>query len=108
MEAVGDDYSDYGRISASTGRATILGWKGHEHQWRGAIRVFQGREADVSVIYRTNDIGVVRRLLDQYDIRYVYVGDRERVSYGDEGLAKFATFMRTAFEQEGVVIYERY
>ena len=36
VEAVGDDYSEYGRISASTGLPTILGWKGHEHQWRGS------------------------------------------------------------------------
>ncbi len=43
VEAVGDDYSDYGRISAATGRASPLGWKGHEIQWRGSHEAFAGR-----------------------------------------------------------------
>ncbi|MCA9956649.1 MAG: hypothetical protein KC434_18095, partial [Anaerolineales bacterium] len=35
VEAVGGQYSAYGRISASTGIPTLLGWAGHEYQWRG-------------------------------------------------------------------------
>ena len=35
LEAVGEDYSAFGhgRISTFTGRATVLGWAGHELQW---------------------------------------------------------------------------
>ena len=104
-EAVGDDYSDHGRISASTGLPTILGWKGHELQWRGGSTAFAGRDEDVARIYQSQDVQVVRRLLEKYDVRYVYVGRRERARYGSD--QKFGDFMRIAFAQDDVVIYER-
>ncbi|NQW23170.1 MAG: hypothetical protein HQ475_06975 [SAR202 cluster bacterium] len=108
VEAVGDDYSDYGRISSSTGLPTILGWKGHELQWRSSAASFQGREEDVEAIYTSNDSQEVRRLLNNYDVRYVYLGSRERQSYGGENLANFGEFLKTAFEQDGVIIYEMF
>ena len=107
VEAVGNDYSDYGRISASTGLPTILGWKGHELQWRGTSAPYAGREDDVSQIYRSDDAEVVRHLLERYDVRYVYLGRRERTTYGSSRLSKFGGFMRIAFEQDDVIIYER-
>ena len=107
VEAVGDDYSDYGRVSASTGLPTVLGWKGHELQWRGTSAPYAGREEDVAQIYQSDDAEVVGRLLERYDVRYVYVGDRERASYGSDQLSKFDGFMRIVFDQDGVVVYER-
>ena len=107
VEAVGDDYSDYGRVSASTGLPTVLGWKGHELQWRGTSAPYAGREEDVAQIYQSDDAEVVDRLLERYDVRYVYVGDRERASYGSGQLSKFDEFMRIVFDQDGVVVYER-
>ena len=35
LEAVGPDYTAYGRIAASTNRSTVLAWPGHQRQWRG-------------------------------------------------------------------------
>ena len=52
LEAVGPDYSDHGRISAATGVPTVLGWAGHERQWRGGYTLFEGREQVVERIYR--------------------------------------------------------
>jgi len=106
VEAVGDDYSDYGRISASTGFPTLLGWKGHELQWRGTSLPFQGREEDVERIYESSDPAEVKLLLEQYQVRYVYLGRRERSDYGGANLAGFGNLLRTAFEQDGVIIYE--
>ena len=106
VEAVGDDYSDYGRISAGTGLPTVLGWKGHERQWRGSSRPFRGREEDVAQIYRSDDPLETLRLLQHYGVRYVYVGSRERASYGEEGMKKFDGFLRTAFTAQDVTIYE--
>lgn len=107
VEAVGGDYSDYGRISSSTGLPTILGWPGHEHQWRGSTDLQDGRTEDVASIYQSNYPGEVLRLLDKYGVMYVYVGRRERASYGGLEMTDFASFMRTAFEASDVVIYER-
>lgn len=35
LEANGDSYSDYERVSAMTGLPTVLGWYVHEWLWRG-------------------------------------------------------------------------
>ena len=35
LEAVGDDWVDFSRVSTFTGLPTLLGWQGHEDQWRG-------------------------------------------------------------------------
>ena len=106
VEAVGNDYSDFGRISSSTGLPTVLGWKGHELQWRSSSASFQGREDDVATIYSSEDPQEVRRLLNLYDVRYVYLGLRERRTYGGESLEGFGEFLETAFEQDGVIVYE--
>src|SRR5207245_2347653 len=35
VEAVGHDYSDAGRFATFAGVPTLVGWTGHELQWRG-------------------------------------------------------------------------
>lgn len=107
VEAVGSDYSDYGRISASTGLPTILGWKGHELQWRGSAKPIEGRETDVTRIYQSHDEEEVRLILEKYQVRYVYLGHRELSSYGIGKLASFDDLLRTAFTANGVIIYEK-
>ena len=109
VEAVGGDYSEFGRISSSTGLPTLLGWKGHEQQWRGSRKPFAGKEDRVKLIYTSNDSQEVERLLGEDSIRYVYVGSRERREYGAYNLEEFSnqdSFLRTVFQSGGVVIYE--
>ncbi len=89
VEAVGDSYSDYGRISSSTGIPTVLGWPLHEQQWRGSREPFEGREEDVRTLYRTANPDEARGILDKYKITYVIVGPRELAKYGSDGLSKF-------------------
>ena len=105
VEAVGDSWSAYGRVSSSTGMPTVLGWPWHEHQWRGSREAFEGREEDVRAIYTTPDASEAMRLLKEYDVQYVVVGPRERVSYGLGGLAKFPRIGESVFESEDVTIY---
>ena len=106
IEAVGDDYTDFGRISAATGRAGVLGWKGHEIQWRGSHEAFAGREEAISAIYSGNDPAEARRLIELYGVRYVYLGDRERQTYNVSDLPQYGEFLKTAFHQDGVIVYE--
>ena len=106
VEAVGGDYTAYGRISSSTGLATLLGWKNHEYQWRGSREAFKGREEQVREIYSSSDPARVAMLLHDSDIRYVYVGSREKDSYGAEHLEGFTGFLSTVFQQGDVTIYE--
>ena len=89
VEAVGDSYSEHGRVASSTGIPTVLGWKFHEEQWRGSTEPFEGREEDVRRLYQTPALEEAERILDKYGISYVIVGPREKAKYGSEGLSKF-------------------
>ena len=61
LEAVGEDYSAFGhaRISTFTGRATVLGWPGHELQWDHEPG---SRATDVRTLYTTTDLRAARGL----------------------------------------------
>ena len=100
---------DYGRISASTGLPTMLGWKGHQRQWRGRRidALLDEREQQVTQIYTSDDPNIVKGLLEAHDIRYVYLGRRERREYGIQNFDDFSTILRPVFQAEDVVIYER-
>ena len=105
LEAVGNDYTSFGRVSSSTGVPTVLGWAGHEVQWRGSHLPMEGRQEDVATIYQTPDVEEAKNLLEKYRVDYVYVGRRERAKYGEEGLAKFSEYMEKVFEADGVVVW---
>ena len=107
LEAFGADYTPFGRVSSSTGVPTVLGWAGHEKQWRGSNKPMAGRREDIETIYTTEDVEEARRLLDKYGVDYVYVGDRERQAYGEAGLAKFAELMDAPFQQGSITVYRR-
>jgi YYY domain-containing protein len=111
LEAVGDPYNNvgFGGVSASTGLATVLGWPGHEDQWRGGdpagLAQIGPRRADVTDIYSTTDAQHARELLQKYNVRYVYVGELERQGFSPESLAKFDQLGDVAFQQGEVTIY---
>ncbi len=113
VEAVGDDYSSYGRISAFTGLPTIMGWIGHEYQWRvnwlnkGQNAVdFNNRGADVISIYTDPHPAVVLSLLARYQAQYLYVGQLEQLKYPKADLHRFAAFMQVVYSAQGVTIYK--
>jgi uncharacterized membrane protein len=105
LEAVGGQYSGYGRISAATGLPTVLGWAGHEYQWRGDTAEPAEREPAVNKIYSQTDLLSIAELLNQYGVEYIYVGDLEQQQYGPAGLDKFAENLEPAFSNNGVTIY---
>jgi len=110
LEAPGDRYRAYvyeGRVSAQTGLPTLLGWAGHEHQWRGNYDEPARREPDIETLYTSVAPGEVLALMDRYDISYVYVGLLERARYPAAGLAKFAGLMDVVYDSGTVTIYRR-
>ncbi len=104
----GSEWGYTGRVSAATGRPTLLAWKGHEDQWRWgdpeAYASLGVRFADAQRLYETTDLAEARRLLEQYGVDYVFIGSVE-AHYPAEGLAKFAQLGRLAFEAPGIQIY---
>ena len=107
LEATGGSFTEYGRVSSRTGLPTLLGWGGHELQWRGNYEEPGRREPDINAIYSSLDTQHVLTLLEKYGITYVYVGSLERGKYNPAALAKFDRFMDVAFQQGSVTIYER-
>jgi YYY domain-containing protein len=99
----------YAGVAAATGHPTVLGWYGHQIQWRGgdpaAMAELEPRKNDVDQIYRTTNPEVARTLLEQYGVDYVYVGELERRAYPAESLAKFDQIATRVFQQGNVTIY---
>jgi len=113
VEAVGDDYTMYGRISAFTGLPTIMGWVGHEYQWRVTLLNnpfnavdFNSRQSDVKTIYTSTSPKVVLDLMARYNAQYLYVGALERQEYPGANLSRFGAFMHIVYSAGGVTIYK--
>ncbi len=99
-------YQYEGRISAFTGLPAVLGWGGHQHQWRGDITEAARRNPLIEQLYNTSDVTEARALLDELKARYVIVGQLERQRFKPEGVDKFAQWCRTAFKAGGSAIYD--
>lgn len=114
VEAVGGQYSPegHGRVSSSTGIPTLLGWAGHEYQWRGYSTPEPAeRDPIVRNIYTAPgwENSDIQTALNQYDVAYIYVGNLERSTYGVDGrlpgLDKFNDQLEVAYQNGSVTIY---
>jgi uncharacterized membrane protein len=114
-EGIGGQYwieGRFSRFSMATGLPTVMGWPGHEGQWRG--RYFDQvaeREGAIQQLYQVRDWSAALEVLDRYNIAYVIVTDLERQKYGAVYQPKFDQFMRQVYPPEGVAsdvaIYRR-
>ena len=114
VEALGDDYSSYARISAFTGLSAPMGWVGHEYQWRivwitksaANNAEYQRRAPDVGQIYTSLDSGTVLSLMAHDHVQYLYVGALERTKYPHADLRRYSAFMQVVYDVDGVTIYK--
>ena len=83
LEANGDSYTAFNRVSAMTGLPTIVGWRVHEWLWRNDVEDLNEKSAEVETIYTSADAEEVKNLLEYYDVSYIFVGAREREKYGE-------------------------
>ena len=91
VEAVGGSYSEYSRISGSTGVPTPLGWEFHEKQWHGSTDLFADRKSDVETLYTTHNKSEIDEIIAKYSLTMVVVGPRERSTYGNIDMTMFDT-----------------
>lgn len=108
VEAPGDQHRAYvyeGRVSALTGLPTVLGWAGHQRQWRGNYDEPALRQQDLETLFTTLDQTEAQVILARYDVAYIYVGAVERERYPVEGLAKFAAMFPAVYTNDEVTIY---
>jgi uncharacterized membrane protein len=108
LETSGPDWMDYSRISTFTGMPTLLGWPGHENQWRAGKGLARADTFDcgltlakyglrppqvgpsqqkdepycrlqlVDFLYTTDNVQLAQTLLHTAGIQYVYVGNLEQ------------------------------
>lgn len=105
VESVGGSYSGYARISAQTGLPAVLGWPFHESQWRGGAEEIGSREKDIQMLFSTSDWDETQMILEQYQIRYVYIGLLERSTYRVIE-RKFQSHLKPVFQNNTVIIYQ--
>ena len=105
VEAIGGSYSEYARMSTFSGQPTLLGWPGHESQWRGGYNEVGSRQQDVEAIYVTPDWQATKELLEGYNVDYVVIGNLERVTY-KVFEQKFAENLAVAYQTGSVTIYQ--
>jgi YYY domain-containing protein len=98
LEAHGDSYTNYGRISMSTGLPTVQGWFVHEWLWRNDKNEPLNRGKEVQTVYESQDIDAVWDIIRKYDIQYIIVGDLER--------EKFVTLNEEKLVSLGEVVFE--
>jgi len=109
LEASGDPYSEFARISSHTGIPTVLGWANHEGLWRARAGSEEPEVAErlarIKLFYTTPDPRVAMETLQKYGVTHVVVGDMERRTYGSNPATASFPFLYPVFASEGTVIY---
>ena len=105
LEANGDSYSDYERVSAMTGLPTILGWYVHEWLWRGGIEDLNQRVGLVEAVYTSSDETLIRSILEEYEVEYIFVGKMEREKYPNLNEVMLQGLGEIAFRDESTGTY---
>ncbi len=103
-EVVGGSYTGYGRVSTFSGLPTVLGWPGHEMQWRGGGTELGSRESDIQLLFETHDWVTAEEIIIKYAIRYIYIGNLERSKYQIDEV-KFQNNLYKVYENASVSIY---
>jgi len=106
-EAIGGSYTYFARISTHTALDTVLGWPGHESQWRNGYEEQGSRHGDIQKLYQSRDWDETNAILDLYHIDYVYIGPLERATYSLLVEDKFEIFMDEIFQNNEVRIFAK-
>jgi len=104
LEAQGDSYTDFARVSVNTGLPTVLGWSVHEWLWRGSYDIVVPRITDVKILYESNDLIVTKRLIKKYNISYVFIGSLEKQKYPSLDANKFEKLGKVVFQKGDTLI----
>ena len=98
LEANGDSYSEYERVSAMTGLPTVMGWYVHEWLWRNDVADLNAKADEIETIYTSTNAAEAQMLVEKYDISYIFVGSCER--------EKYANLNNEVLQSLGEVVYQ--
>jgi YYY domain-containing protein len=96
------------RVSSYTGLPTLVG--AHQREQRPWQQVGP-RERDAEALYTTTDPEALMELVRRHSVRYVYVGQLERIAYGEGGAQTLAALAQAGrlvrvYHNDRVDIYE--
>jgi YYY domain-containing protein len=106
LEAQGDSYTDYGRISTNTGLPTVLGWTVHEWLWRGTYDIPAPRIPEIEKMYQSQNTEETRNLFKKYSVSLVFVGDLEKQKYPTLNENKFKSLGKIIFQKGDTKIFK--
>lgn len=108
LEAHGDSYQEFTRVSMNTGLPTVLGWAYHVFQRAQPWADINRRKADIETVYTSKDRDLVAAILERYHVALVFVGSLERRTYAGANLERFRqwdSLLSPIYENEGVTIF---
>jgi uncharacterized membrane protein len=111
VEANTVEYRWGSRFTIYTGLPGVVGWNWHQRQQRAlmALNAVTDRVADVESFYLLNEPDIFLPILKKYDVKYIVVGQLERILYPD-GVGKFeqydGKYWRSVYRDTNTVIYE--
>jgi len=108
LEAHGDSYQEFTRVSMNTGLPTVLGWAYHVYQRAHNWNEINQRKADIQLAYTTDSKEVLQRILDRYRVSLVYVGPLERRVYAGGNLDRFLEWkdvLTPVYQNQAVTIF---
>jgi YYY domain-containing protein len=106
LEAQGDSYTDYARVSSNTGLPSVLGWTVHEWLWRGTYDIPAPRIPEIEKMYESSSLKETKILLTKYKVSLVFIGDLERQKYENLDENKFKLLGKIVFQKGNTKIFE--
>ncbi|MBI2039967.1 hypothetical protein HYT18_02755 [Candidatus Microgenomates bacterium] len=106
LEAQGDSYTDYARVSSNTGLPTVIGWPVHEWLWRGSPEDGSKRSDEVTLLYEDQDLEQTKELIKKYNISLIFIGSLERQKYINLNEDKFISLGKVIFRDNQTVVYQ--
>jgi YYY domain-containing protein len=103
IEAVGNAYTNYARLSSGSGVPAYLGWANHESVWRGneILEVTNRRRDLVSRMYSSLDKAEVRRLVHEAGVDLVAIGSLEHKDFSASRLRTVAEAGEVILDRDG-------
>lgn len=106
LEAPGDSYTNYNRVSAFTGLPTIQGWLVHEWLWRGGYDEPAKRAAEVEKVYQNGSFVEAKEILNRYRVEYIFFGALEKEKYPQASSKRLEQLGQPIYQAGETVVYK--